>query len=133
MKKIKNFIFTSKRGFFLDLEDARLAITVTPNDGDILFHEGPGLDRFDGVSVSGKAVQRFELARFNGMLAVNLLFSRGRQTEKYLIGITEDEDSALAWIERVNKIYEKNKEIIKIRSEGFRRGDFRQYPASSDR
>jgi methionyl-tRNA formyltransferase len=106
MKKITAFTLTDNKGFFIDLEDAELAVTVTPNDGDILLHEGEGPGRFDGVSLSGNAVEEIQINRTEAGIELIVKFRRGQRSESHLLGITQDDESAAAWVERVNKIYE---------------------------
>ncbi len=117
MKTISALTFTDGMGFFIDLEDAELAVTVTPNDGDIIFHEGEGLDRFDGVSLSGDAVEEIQVNRVKEGVEIIVRFKRGQQSEKHQLGLTRDEDSAVAWVKRVNKIYE-NKRCRPVKFQG---------------
>ena len=44
---------------FIDLMDARGAICIDKNSGNILFNEGPGEDRYEGMASRASAFKKF--------------------------------------------------------------------------
>lgn len=132
MKNIVEFILTNGKGFFVSLEDKELSVTVTPNDGDVHFHEGSGEDCLNEYFVSGQNVQEFEVDRVNGLIGVLIRFRKGWVVKQHLLGFTKDIENANVWVGRVNKIYENKRRRLEARQEGFRSNNFRDYPVVHD-
>ena len=129
MIRITSFVLSSLSGFTLDTDTHQRAVLVFPETGDILFHEGQyGI--LDGVGIQGKSVIDFWLDRENAELVIGLSFKRGSKAERHVIGRVEDEDSAQAWVTRVNALYQNNAPIAK---ESNSEADYlREHPAVHD-
>jgi hypothetical protein len=132
VKTITEFILTNDNGFFLSLEDKQLSVTVSPNDGDVHFHEGNGPDRLNEYVISGRNVKEFEVTRVRGLIGVNVWFNCGDKTENYFIGFVTDEENAKHWVDRVNTIYRDKRTRMMVRREGFRTGAFMHNPVVHD-
>src|SRR5205809_278652 len=115
-KVITRFSLSSRSGFHLDLEDAPAAVTVTPNSGDVLLHEGVGSARLEHVAVSGSSVVGFSLGRIEGVVQLILRFRRGSRTQEHVLGIPDDLESAEAWVQRVGALYKNIDEELQRRS-----------------
>ena len=100
MKIIANFISNNDNTHFLDLEDARLSLTVNPS-GDLLLFEGDGENRINGMAVSGTSVLGFDIDAENNLF---VQFKRGSLTENYTLGYTVHRAQALEWIDNVWKM-----------------------------
>ncbi len=105
MITITSFTLSRSSGFALGSDTHPRAVLVFPGTGDILFHEGTH-GTLDGVAIRGISVSDFWLDRENAELLIGLNFKRGSKVEHHVIGRVEDEDSAQAWVNRVNALYE---------------------------
>jgi hypothetical protein len=112
-KRISEFVMSTDLGFALSLEDAELATMVNPEDGTVVFFEGEGEGRATGVCLPGELVVALEVVpRPNPGAKVNVIYKTERDAdsqERYSLGITPDEDSARAWVNRVNTALEQRK------------------------
>jgi len=99
---ITSYRLSSQNGHSLDLCDAFFAVIVSPDSGDVLFHEGK--DGLNGASMSGSMINGFAI---NEDAHLFLTFSCGTGDETHTIGRVahEDLDVAKSWIKNVNRIY----------------------------
>lgn len=133
MKIITALSMKPRKGFFVDLDNAECAVTVTPNEGDVLLHEGYGRGRLNGVSIPGSKITEFEADRVEGGFGIRIWF-RGRSGRTFHdIGVTEDPVQAKAWVDAVNQIYVRERSKSEEAAEHpFRLGKFRANPAIHD-
>ena len=123
-------------GYFIDLYDAECAISVTPNDGTILLHEGTGLGRFHGTCIPGSKVSHFETNRINGAFGIRIAYTTRSGLQYHNIGITDESEQAkiqaVAWVDAVNKIYVSQDNKKKKMTENFCVGRFSSSPVIHD-
>lgn len=125
--------FSMKRhGYFIDLEGAECAVSVTPNEGDVLLHEGPGEGRLNGVCIPGSEVVGFEADRVEGAFGVRVWYNSGDNKRFHDIGITETPSQAEAWVVAVNQIYSSGADKLEKAADGFRLGPLRSKPVIHD-
>lgn len=107
MKKIKSFESAS-HGFFIHLLDKEVALSVTPNEGTILLHEGSGRDRVNGFCIPGENVESFEVESdlFAGArILIKYKAKKHTTLRTHFVGETDDVLAAKRFAIEVNKLY----------------------------
>ncbi len=132
-KEITDFVL-GEFGYFIDLKDAPLAISVTPNDGDIILHEGAGKGRLHGYMIEGESVDDIYIDIYKQNTCLFIQYKRGNFKEEHIVGIVNIniEKNAALWVQAVKDVYKKKKDQLEKRAEGFRSGKWRNNPVVHD-
>jgi hypothetical protein len=111
MKRISGFAHYPGKGSTVDLEDRPMAVRVLPREGDVLFSEGAGRDRLDGVCIPGSAVMEFRTEDSAAGTEVSVWFQACDGVDYHVLGTSADGADARSWVDRVNAIYAKRDEL----------------------
>lgn len=130
MKLISDFHF-STGALFIDLRDAKRSVVVDVEDGSVTLQEGSEADRINHVCIPGPKVIAFQVDTDKGTPVVRCLFHAKDGIQSYILGVTTDDASAHAWVNRVNTIYADRKTLADRIAE-FRQGKWRAYPVVHD-
>ncbi|MBF0608662.1 MAG: hypothetical protein SFH39_03300 [Candidatus Magnetobacterium sp. LHC-1] len=104
-KEIGTLVFDGNR-CIIHLEDKSNAIIVHTS-GAIALFEGGGDDRIHGFALTREDVLEFKVELVNNKIGISLCYLRKKQKTKHFLGFVKNEESARAWVERVNRIYNK--------------------------
>ena len=110
-KQIKQFR-TESYGLFIDLEDTEASIGVNLNTGEILFDEGIGEDRYDGMALSPASFRGLRLEPSDEQDVWQVVLQYGKE-KTHTLGITQDRSAALDWMNQLTALMEKFAECKK--------------------